>query len=172
MILYVLLSSIASGLIATGVMVFFLYLPRLWNGNYYDVLGALGSAVTQTHDGRAYFVGSVLYFAGGIVFALLYGAVAASLLTSGALDVPQLTVLPDFPIDINLFFPLIGVLLGLAHGIVVALLVTIVVEHHPLERYRIRLALALSQVIGHLAFGLTVMFFHSQFLQLLLRAEG
>ncbi len=169
MIVPVLLSSVAAGLIATGVMVFFLYLPRLWDGEYYDVLNALGSAITGRVGERSVFLGSLLYFGAGIVFAFLYGLLAATLLQAGQMfDLPEIMILPDLPLEIDLLFPVVGALLGLAHGLIVALLVTIIViEHHPIERFRSRYALVASQIISHLAFGATVMFFHSQFLQLL-----
>ena len=169
MVLEVILSSIAAGLIATGVMVLFLYLPRLWSGGHYDVLNAVGSAVTKAVDERAPLIGSLIYFAGGIFFAFLYGWIALVMLrTEQSALLPQLIILPDFPTEINLIFPLVGLGLGFIHGMIIALLVTIVViEHHPLERFRDNYRLVVSQLIGHVAFGFVVMFFHSQFLPLL-----
>ena len=167
-LLPLLLSSVAAGFIATSVMVFFLYLPLTWGGNYYDVLGALGSAVTGQVDGRSRFLGGLAYFAGGILFAVFYGWAVMALMVSN-FPVPNLVIFPNFPVQINLFYPLFGVALGLGHGILVAFLVTIVViEHHPLEEYRARFILVISQLISHVAFGITVMFFQHQFLQLLL----
>ncbi len=161
-----LLSSVAAGLIATAVMVFFLYLPLLWNGNYYDVLGALGSAITRKLDGRARFLGSLIYFGGGIFFAIFYGWVVLALMGVPQ-PVPQIIVLSGLPTQINLFYPILGIALGLGHGILVAFILTIVViEHHPLEQFRTRFILVISQIISHVAFGITVMFFQSQFLQL------
>lgn len=168
MVLPVLLSSIAAGLIATAVMLLFLYLPRLWYGGTYDAIGALGSALTGNDDDRSRFLGSVIFFAGGIAFAFLYGLVAYTLLQP-EVTVPQLDVLPALPVQINVFYPLIGLALGLAHGGVVALLMTIVViEHHPIARYRTRYLLIVSLILSHTVFGATVMFFHTQFLQLLI----
>lgn len=168
MFLYLLLSSLAAGIIATAVMVFFLYLPLLWGGAYYDVLGALGSAITKEVNGRARFIGSLLYFGGGIFFAFFYGWAVLGFLTSNFV-VPEFLVFPGFPVQINLFYPILGLVIGLAHGIFVALIVTIVViEHHPLEHYHSSYTLIVSQVFSHIAFGVTVMFFQSQFLQLLL----
>ncbi len=167
-----LLSSIAAGLIATTIMVLFLYLPQLWGGDHFDVLNALGSAITRRVDGRSLLVGALIYYGGGQVFSVLYGLLALALISAGLNDasiVPELTVLGSLPVDVNLFYPLLGLMLGLAHGGIVALLVTIVViEHHPLERFRDGIIVAVSQIISHLVFGAVVMFFHSQFLQLLL----
>jgi len=167
MFIPLLLSSVAAGVIATAVMVFFLYLPLAWGGDYYDVLGALGSAVTGELDGRARFLGSLIYFAGGVFFAVFYGWVVLSLMRLD-FEVPQLIAFPGLPVEINLFYPILGVALGLGHGILVAFFLTIVIiEHHPLEHFRNRFILIVSQLISHIAFGATAMFFHSQFLQLL-----
>ena len=161
-----LLSSIAAGLIATSVMVFFLYLPLVWRGNYYDVLGALGSALTHRIDAQARFLGALIYFGGGIFVAIFYGWVVLALMQGGF--VPQLNVFEGLPTKINLVYPFLGAALGLGHGILVAFFVVIIViEHHPLEQYRARFILVISQLISHIVFGVTVMFFQSQFLQLL-----
>ena len=161
-----LLSSVAAGLIATSIMVFFLYLPLVWRGNYYDVLGALGSAITRRIDAQARFLGALIYFGGGIFVAIFYGWVVLALMRGGF--VPQLNILPGLPTDINLVYPFLGAAIGLGHGILVAFFVVIIViEHHPLEEYRARFILVVSQLISHIVFGITVMFFHSQFLQLL-----
>ena len=162
-----LLSSVAAGLIATAVMVFFLYLPLVWQGNYYDVLGALGSAITGQLDGRARFLGALVYFGGGIFFAIFYGWATLALMQIPQ-PIPEIMILQGLPTQINLFYPILGVALGLGHGILVAFILTIIViEHHPLEQFRTRFILIISQIISHIAFGVTVMFFQSQFLQLL-----
>ncbi|MCA9837412.1 MAG: hypothetical protein KC422_10860 [Trueperaceae bacterium] len=170
MFMALLLSSIAAGLIATSVMLFFLYLPLLWRGAYYDVLGAIGSYFTKEIDARSRFLGLIFYALIGVVFSLLYGLLA--LITLNNLDqltLPSLT-LPGIGIEMNSAFLLFGFALGLGHGIIVGLIATIVfIEHHPLEHYRKRLILVISQLISHIVFGITVMFFQSQFLQLLLR---
>ena len=161
-----LLSSVAAGLIATSIMVFFLYLPLAWQGNYYDVLGALGSAITRRIDAQARFLGALVYYGGGIFVSIFYGWVVLALIR-GAF-VPQLNILPGLPTEINLVYPFLGAAIGLGHGILVAFFVVIIViEHHPLEQYRARFILVVSQLISHVVFGITVMFFHSQFLQLL-----
>ena len=168
MLLYLLLSSIAAGIIATAVMVVFLYLPILWNGDYYDVLGAIGSVLTKEVDARSRLIGGILYFLFGILFALVYGWIALGMLQGSMFELPRFIIFPSFPVEINLIFPLAGLVLGLGHGIFVALLTTVMVEHHPIPSFRTRYILVISQVISHLAYGATVMFFHSQFLQLFL----
>lgn len=167
MALPLLLSSVAAGLIATSVMVFFLYLPLVWRGDFYDVLGAIGSAVTGELNARARFIGGVIYYLGGMFFAIFYGWVVLALMGVQG-QTPQLTIFPQLPVAINLFYPLLGLALGLGHGILAAFFVVIfVIEHHPLAQFRARFILVISQLISHIAFGVTVMFFQSQFLQLL-----
>jgi hypothetical protein len=170
LILPLLLSTFAAGLIATAIMVFFLYLPRMWDGRTYDVMGALGSAITGREGPRARFMGSTTYFLVGILFALLYGWIVLALLDAPrSIDVPRWPALAGTPVEIDLLYPIFGALVGLVHGIVIALLVTvIVIEHHPLTKYRTRVGLIPSQVLAHIVYGATVMFFHHQFLQLLL----
>lgn len=172
MTLPLLLSAFAAGLIATALMVFVLYLPRLWGGRAYDVMGALGSAMVGAETQQARFMGTTVYFLGGLVFSLLYGWIVLALLESpGAVGDFGIPVLEGAPVEIDLLFPLLGALVGLVHGMVVAILVTvIVIEHHPLERFRQRVGLVPSQVLSHVVYGATVMFFHHQLLQLLLRS--
>ncbi|HEX7022679.1 MAG TPA: hypothetical protein VF171_07465, partial [Trueperaceae bacterium] len=94
---YLLLSAIAAGIIATSVMVGMLYIPLLWGGKHFDVLGALGSAVTRQDDGRARVLGALLYYAGGLLFSLLYGWAALALLTTSE-PVPQWLILRGPPV--------------------------------------------------------------------------
>lgn len=169
MILPLLLSSFAAGLIATAVMVFFLYLPRLWQGATYDVMGALGAAMTRRENQQSRFMGTTTYFLVGILFALLYGWIVLALIDNPVATGPSWPAFPGAPVQIDLLFPLLGALIGFVHGMVVALLVTvIVIEHHPIERYREQVRLVPSQVLAHVVYGATVMFFQHQFLQLLL----
>lgn len=174
MILPLLLSTFAAGLIATAVMVFFLYLPRLWNRPTYDVMGALGSAMTGKEGQQSRFMGTTVYFLGGIAFALLYGWIVLAMLDAPrAVSLPRWPAFAGTPVEVDLLYPVFGALVGLVHGIVVAFLVTVVViEHHPISKYRSRLHLVPSQVLAHVVYGATVMFFHHQFLQLLLNASG
>lgn len=171
MLVAVLLSSFAAGLIATAVMVFTLYLPRAWGGETYDVFGALGSALSGKVDSRSAYLGAVLYFAGGIVFATFYGWIAAQLVgATNGIAAPQLPLDLGLPTDVNVFFPFLGGILGVAHGGIVALFATIlIIEHHPIEAFRTRYTLIISQIFSHLVYGAVVMFFHHQFLQLLLQ---
>ncbi len=168
MSLALLLSSVAAGLIATLVMVAFLYLPILWNGAYYDVLGTIGSYVTRELDARARLIGALIYFLFGVVFAFFYGWLALTLMNLEPATLPDLRVFLGLPTEINLLYPLLGLAVGLGHGIVAGLLLTVLVEHHPVPALRASYIIIISQLISHLAYGATVMFFQHQFLQLLL----
>jgi hypothetical protein len=161
------LSTIAAGIIAIGLMLLFAYLPMAWNGKYYDILAALGSVATRNVDARSRFLGGAVYVLTGLLFAFFYGLVVLGLLHTD-LPRPRLVLFSTPAVAVDLFFPLLGLLVGLAHGLLVAFwLVIVVIEHHPLERFRKQYILILSQAITHAVFGTTVMFFHSQFLQLL-----
>lgn len=72
------------------------------------------------------------------------------------------------PLEINFFYPLFGLVAGFCHGISITLTTAFVVtDQHPLASYRQAYPLILSFIIGHTVYGMTVMFFQSQFLQLL-----
>src|SRR5699024_17148 len=76
------LSSLVAGLIATTVMLGFLYLPLLWRGVHYDTLASLGGIVTGRSDERSKVIGALLLYLGGLLFALFYG-LALVVLTRG-----------------------------------------------------------------------------------------
>ena len=168
MFLALILSSVASGLIATGVMILFLYLPISWGGLYYDTLGSLGAIFTGKADGRSRLAGAALLLLGGIFFALFYGW-AVLMFLRGGFPPPEYTVLPNWPVPFNLFYPLMGLVMGLAQGIFISLITVFVVSDlHPVESYREPFPLLASYVVGHVVYGVIVMFFQSQFLALLL----
>lgn len=159
-------SSVASGLIATGVMIAVLYLPVFWQGVHYDTLGALGSILLDKVDARARVLGALLLLIGGVIFAFFYGWYTLMFLT-GPFPAPAYIIV-SAPLEINLFYPLFGLVAGFCHGIFITLITAFVVtDHHPLASYRQAYPLILSFIIGHTVYGMTVMFFQSQFLQLL-----
>lgn len=159
-------SSVASGLIATGVMIVCLYLPVFWQGVYYDTLGALGSIFLREVDARSRMLGAILLLVGGVVFAFFYGWYTLMFL-EGPFPAPPYLIFPGAPLEINLFYPLFGLVAGFCHGIFITLILTFVItDHHPLANYRQAYPLILSFIIGHTVYGMTVMFFQSQFLQL------
>jgi len=162
------MSSILSGLVATAVMLVFLYLPLLWGGVFYDSLGAAGALVTKKVDGRSRLLGTLFLFIGGVLFAFFYGWFVL-MFTNGPFPAPEYVVFPYSTAPVNLFYPLFGLVMGLGQGIFLSLITTfIVTDFRPLEGYRNAVALILSYLIGHMVYGVVVMFFQAQLLQLLL----
>jgi hypothetical protein len=165
MILALTLTSVLTGLLGTALMVAILQLPLLWGGKPYDTLGALGAIFTRTVDARSRTLGAVFLAAGGIAFAAVYGWVALMFLT-GTFQGADYRVLPDFPTQIDLFYPLLGLVGGFGHGMFAALITTFVVtDFHPIEEMRDPFGLVRSFLVGHTVFGVVVMFFQQQLLQ-------
>ncbi|CAN5497450.1 hypothetical protein BH24DEI1_BH24DEI1_04790 [soil metagenome] len=161
MVLELLLSSLIAGPLATVVMVIFQYLPMLWSGGHYDVIGALGTAVTGKAERRSSLIGAAIHFGSGVLFAFLYGLIAWGLVSIDT-ELPQMVAWGG----VNMFDVLIGLAVGLGHGLLVAILLAIVVvEHHPIEAYRSNFYVIPSAVVGHIAYGGSVMFFHSLILR-------
>jgi len=165
-----LLSSVLTGLLATAVMVVFLYLPLLWNGTYYDTLAAIGSIWTREANDRSRMIGALILFAGGIVFAMFYGAFVMMFMEGvGAFQGASYRVFPNLPTTVDLFFPFLGLVGGFGQGIFMSLITSFIVsDFHPLERFREPTPLIMSFLVGHTVFGAVVMFFQHQVLQLLL----
>lgn len=168
MLLALILSSIVAGAIATTVMVMFLYLPLLWGGVYYDTLGAIGSMFTRKVDGRSRVIGGIILTMGGLFLAIFYGAFVL-MLEIGPLQVPDYKILKNWPVEVNLIYPLLGLALGFGQGMFVSLITSFIfLDFHPLELYKDHVGLVLSYIIGHTIYGVVVIFFQSQFLQLLM----
>jgi hypothetical protein len=160
------LSSILSGLVATAVMIFFLYLPLSWGGVYYDTLGAIGAVFLKRVDAQARLLGAAILMLGGIGFAFFYGAFALMFMY-GSFSPPNYSILQS-P-NVNLFYPLLGLVGGFGQGMYVTLITTfIMTDFHPVQSYRQAYPLILSFLIGHAVYGVVVMFFQQQLLQLLL----
>ena len=161
------LSSVLTGVLGTAVMVAALNLPQLWGRKTYDSLGTLGSLFTKRLDAQSRMIGAIVLTFGGVVFALFYGWIALMFLT-GRFDAPEYLVFRDFPTTIDLFYPLIGLVGGFSQGMFAALsLAFVVVDFHPIESQRNPLDLVQSFLVGNTVFGLVVMFFQHQLLQLL-----
>lgn len=157
MVVPILTSSLVAGIVATSLMLPLFHLPRLAARPAFDVIGALGSAATGRDDGTARPVGALLFYLGGVAFAVLYGLLAATLLTAEA---PQGGA-DLLPVGSPEALPVLGLVLGLAHGGIVALLLTIVVvEHHPFARYRQGFGLVVPALLAHPLFGVAVMLVH------------
>lgn len=168
MISALVLSSVMSGLIGTAVMIAFLYLPIFWRGTYYDTLGALGALFTRRLDERSRLLGALLLAVGGVAFALVYGSFVL-MFTRGPFPAPAYTVPLGLPVEVNLFFALLGLVAGFGQGIFVSLITTFfVTDFHPLPRFRTPFPLILSFLVGHTVYGTVVTFLQHQMLQLLL----
>jgi len=166
MILELTLTSILTGLLGTALMVAVLHVPQIWGGQVYDTLGALGAVFTKRVDARSRVLGALFLAAGGIAFAAAYGWVALMFVT-GTFEGANYQILRDFPTRIDLFYPILGLVGGFGHGMFAALIATFVVtDFHPIEEMRDPFGLVRSFLIGHTAFGVVVMFFQHQLLQL------
>lgn len=102
-----------------------------------DMLVALGSLVTRTRA-NAWRVGAVLHLVSAIGFAMGYTLL---LLWLGFTRMPVAMML--------------GLGLGIAHGLIVSLmLVWVVAERHPLEEFNeASLAIGLAHLVAHVVFG-------------------
>ena len=168
MILELTLTSVVTGLLGTALMVAALNAPAVWGGSVYDTLGALGAIFTRRIDARSRTIGGLLLALGGVGFAFAYGWVALMFLT-GTFEGPGYIVMRDFPTEVDLFFPILGLVGGFGHGMFAALMVSfIVLDFHPVEEMRDPFGLVRSFLVGHTVFGVAVMFFQHQLLQLFL----
>ena len=168
MVQALLLSSIVAGVIATAVMIAFLYLPIFWRGAYYDTLGGLGAMFTRRVDDRSRLLGGAALIVGGVLFAVFYGAFVLMFMR-GPFPAPDYLILPGWPVELNLFFPLLGLVGGFGQGMFVSLIVTFfITDFHPLPQFRTPFTLITSFIVGHAVYGVVVVFFQHQLLQLLL----
>jgi hypothetical protein len=146
----------------------FSYLPLSWGGVYYDTLGAIGAILLKRVDGQSRLLGAGLLMLGGLLFAFFYGAFVLMFMY-GNFAAPSYSVFPGWPVQFNLFYPLLGLVAGLGQGIYLTLISTfIITDFHPIASYREAYPLILSFLIGHMVYGVVVMFFQHQLLQLLL----
>jgi hypothetical protein len=105
-----------------------------------NMIIALGSLLTRSRQ-NAFVTGALLHLVSGIGFAFLYAIAMGKL---------GFTHLPASLIA--------GVVFGSFHGLIVSLmLVWVVAEQHPLEEFTdAGLAVGVSHVAGHVAFGAAV----------------
>jgi hypothetical protein len=161
------LSSVLTGVLGTAVMVAALNLPQLWGKATYDTLGTLGSLFTRRLDAQSRVIGAILLTFGGVVFAVFYGWIALMFYT-GTFAAPEYLIFRDFPTTIDLFYPLVGLVGGFGQGMFAALILAfVVVDFHPIESQRSPFDLVQSFLLGNTVFGMVVMFFQHQLLQLL-----
>lgn len=129
-----------AGLAATGVMTGVLYAIHSLKIANADMIRAIGSLVTKK-DAKALSTGLVIHFSVGVLFAVIYAVLISFLRSAGFEQV----VAASFAISIF-------------HGLVFAMvLVILVAEHHPLERFKAAgPAVAISHFVAHLFYGLTL----------------
>jgi hypothetical protein len=107
-----------------------------------DMIVALGALFTKSRE-NAWRVGATLHAVAAIGFAMAYALLMVAL---GYTGMPQSMML--------------GIGVGFAHGLIVSLaLVWVVAEQHPLEEFsEAGLAIGLSHIVGHVAYGAVVGF--------------
>jgi hypothetical protein len=105
-----------------------------------DMIVALGSMFTKSRE-TAWRVGAILHIVSAIGFAIGYTLLMIAL---GATEMPWSAAL--------------GVGVGFLHGLIVSLsLVWVVAEQHPLGEFsEAGLAIGLSHIVGHVAYGAVV----------------
>lgn len=137
-----LLTSLVAGLLGGAMMEFVLWVIGSVGWAKADMIVALGSLITKSKD-NAWRVGATVHAVAAFAFGLLYTFLITKL---GFAHMPAAMML--------------GAGLGLVHGLIVSLtLVWVVAERHPLEEFNeASLAIGLSHIVGHVAYGLVVGF--------------
>lgn len=135
-----LLTALIAGLLGGIVMECVLWVIGKGGWAKADMIVALGSMFTRSRE-SAWRVGAMLHLGSAIVFALAYTLLMYHL---GYTRMPYSAAL--------------GGGVGFLHGLIVSLgLVWVVAEQHPLEEFsEAGLAIGLSHIVGHVAFGLMV----------------
>lgn len=140
LLLTFILTALVAGVLGGLVMEVVLWLIGRGGWAKADMIVALGSMFTKSRE-TAWRVGAVLHIISAIVFALIYTLLMHVL---GATEMPWSAAL--------------GVGVGFLHGLIVSLgLVWVVAEQHPLEEFNeAGLAIGLSHIVGHVAYGAVV----------------
>jgi hypothetical protein len=136
------LTALAAGVLGGLAMEIVLWIIGRGGWARADMIVALGSLFTRSRD-TAWRVGALLHLAAAIGFAVGYTLLMHSL---GYTAMPWSAAL--------------GAGVGFFHGLVVSLgLVWVVAEQHPLEEFNeAGLAIGLSHIVGHVAYGIAVGF--------------
>ena len=132
--------TIVGGIVATSVMSAALYFIH-WRGfANADMIRALGTMVTKSEE-DAILPGVLIHFTSGIIFAFIYVGFWSL-----------------WGFDAFNFYLVLGFITGLAHGLVVSfVLVALVAEHHPIEKFReAGMGVALAHLGGHVVYGLVL----------------
>jgi hypothetical protein len=131
---------VVAGLVATSAMVVFMQAIHRRGWANADMIRAIGSILTRSEK-EAWKPGVVIHYTIGVFFAFAYSVLLAISPASSFLGV---LVLSTF--------------IGMVHGVVVGLMLTILVaEHHPLERFQHAGAgVVIAHKLGHVVYGFTV----------------
>jgi hypothetical protein len=163
------LSALTSGLVAVTLTLLLIYLPVFWHGCYYDILTSLGGALFRRVTQGSRLGSALVLFVTGILAALFYAWFTLQFL-EGIFPTPSASLEAGSFGSFNLFYPLVGAILGLGQGVLVSLLTTFfVTKTHPLESYREGVPLVQTYLLGNTIYGAVVMLCHSLVLPLLLR---
>jgi hypothetical protein len=136
-IVHFLLAVLAAGILGGAALEFVLLLVGTAGWAKANMIVALGSLITRSRE-SAWKVGAIVHVVSAIGFALLYTLL---MLRLGYTHLPHSMM--------------IGTAVGFWHGLIVSLgLVWVVAERHPLEEFsEAGLAIGLSHILGHVAFG-------------------
>src|SRR5687767_7423119 len=142
LLLNFLMTALMAGLLGGIVMEGVLWIIGRGGWAKADMIVALGSMFTKSRD-TAWRVGALLHVVAAIGFAMGYTLLMYHL---GYTTMPMSAA--------------VGVGVGFLHGLIVSLgLVWVVAEQHPLEEFNeAGLAIGLSHIVGHVAYGAVVGF--------------
>lgn len=135
-----LLTVLVAGVLGGGVMELVMWAIGRAGWVRADMIVALGSLFTRSRV-NAFRVGVVLHVGSAVVFSALYAVLMMTLHATA------------LPMSLGL-----GLGLGFVHGLVASLmLLWVISERHPLPEFQeTDLAIGLSHLIGHVAFGIVV----------------
>ena len=134
------LTCLVAGVLGAAAMVATMALISRFGWARGSMIVALGGLVTKERFGAAR-VGAVVHTISALVFSAIYVGLMLRVGASGLVATLML-----------------GIGIGFLHGMVVSLLlVWIIAEHHPLAEFQdADLAIGLSHLAGHVAFGAMV----------------
>jgi hypothetical protein len=150
MYIFELLSIALAGLLSTLALSLFLTLIRQLRFSNVSLVQIIGSFFTQAPKGLSLGFGWFLHLVFGTFFAYIYTLVLKTIPGIGKYTFSYL---------------LAGSALGFIHGVVFALLLLIlVVEHHPIQKYReVGFGGAVYYFLAHIIYGLTFGFLYMFF---------
>ncbi|MFZ0391321.1 MAG: hypothetical protein WAN36_12760 [Calditrichia bacterium] len=132
------LMAVVTGILATAVMTFFLWIVNKTGLANADMVRALGSGITRSYD-KAMAPGMILHFVAGIIFAMIY-----------------IVILNLIHLTSTFYIILTGGIIGFWHGFAFSFVMVILAEHHPVERFKdASFQVAIVHFAAHIIYGLT-----------------